>query len=82
MKGDDITGVAALIEEVAPRCKKHGIRRIRIEDIEMEFGPSTERVTSAEIEKIAAELEKNMPTDEQILFHSAPGGAPVEPGEA
>lgn len=70
----------ALIDSLAPLCRKHGIRRLRVGDVEIEFGPDT-AIDEKKLREFARMLDKGMPTDDEVLFHSAPGGRPLEDAE-
>lgn len=72
---------AALLETVGPICRKHGIIRLKIEELEVEFAAAEKPVAAKELEKLAEAFAKSVPSEEEVLFHSAPGGALVEDGE-
>lgn len=65
-----------LIEELAPICRHHGIKRIRVGDIEIEFG--TADVDPTKLKEFQRSLDQGVPTDDEVLNWSAPGFVPPE----
>lgn len=61
-----------LLELIAPVCRKHGISRLSVGGLEMEFTPVAEKPDPKAMLEMAALLEKSMPSDEEVLYHSAP----------
>lgn len=74
----NVADPVALINSLAPACKQHGIRRVRVGDIEIEFGPGGQ-VDETMMKKFHSMIEKGLPTDEEALFWSAPGGPERKP---
>jgi hypothetical protein len=70
----------AMIEQLGPACRKHGVRKVRVGDVEVEFaGPGG--VDGDVIKKFQQFLEQGLPTDEEALSWSAPGWAPPAAGD-
>ncbi len=74
-----------MVEALAPVCRKHGIKRVAVsaDGVEMEFEAPTSQVSEDVMAKFAQQLEQSMPSEEEILYHSAPGmPMRAEEGEA
>jgi hypothetical protein len=63
---------ALLVSTLAPLCKQHGVRRVKIADFEMEFGGGAP--TPAEMKEFGKMLDKSEVSDMDVLMHSSPGG--------
>jgi hypothetical protein len=74
----------AIVEMLVPTCKALGVRTLRVGDIQIELAPpNTGTVDETVLQKFADLVNKGMPSDEETLFWSAPGGpAPRPPEEA
>lgn len=59
------------LEAVAAFCKKHGIRRIRAGEIEMEFEPPSAPAAIDRIAEMQKALLEGQPSDEEMLFWSS-----------
>lgn len=76
-----LSDIAAAIEQLAPVCRKAGIRRVRLADgTELEFGGVSE-ATEAEMKRFRQFMEQGQPNDEEALNWSAPGWTPPAPAE-
>lgn len=64
----------ALIKALAPVCKAQGIRRIRVGELELEFGGSAP--DAAAVAAFAKMFETGQPTEEDMLNWSSPGYVP------
>jgi hypothetical protein len=76
-----VSDVLLLLERVGPVCKRLGVSKLRVGDIELDFGsnPAVGDVSDAQMKAFRTELEKlekSMPSEEDVLFHSAPGMPP------
>lgn len=67
-------GAAALIRALAPVCREHGIRRIKVGDVEIEFGGTA--VDPKAIQEFQRAFDQGMPTEEDLLHYSEPGYVP------
>lgn len=56
-------------------CRKHGIRRIKTADVELEFG-SEPRVDDGAVKAFADAINNGMPSEEETLFWSTQGFQP------
>lgn len=70
----------ALITQAGPICKAHGISRIKIGELELEFQAS-QPVDEKLLGKFYDKFMGSMPTDSEVLFHSAPGELEPPPPE-
>lgn len=69
----------ALIEVAALAAKKHGLTRIKVSDIELDFAaPSTPGFDLKAAEAFKRFMEQGVPTEEDILMHSAAGYVPTD----
>lgn len=79
---DSLTKVARdLIELLGPLCHQHGIHRIKVGDIEVEFNPPRPpqvKIGPKEMEEMSRRFAAGEPTDEELLLHSSPGYVPPE----
>lgn len=69
----------ALIEAVAAAAKKHGLTRVKVGDVELDFSPAP----APGFDLKAAEafkrfMEQGVPTEEDILMHSVAGYVPTD----
>jgi hypothetical protein len=67
--------IAAMIAELTPVCRKAGIALLKMEDVELHFGPAPP--DPEEFKALVEHLERDIPSEEDILMHSAPGYVPV-----
>jgi hypothetical protein len=73
MTAEDLKTVEKLID----LAKKHGVRRVRFEDVELELGPAApEPLTPKALRELREMFSHGQPSDEDLLYWSA-GGAPV-----
>jgi hypothetical protein len=56
-------------------CRKQGVRRVKIGDVELEFG-AERQIDPEEIRQFSRIMDQGVPTDDEVLFHSAPGYEP------
>lgn len=75
----DKTAILELIAAVGPACKEHGIRRLRVGEIEMEFGGGAPVIDPKSVKQFQEFMEQGMPTDGDVLGWSAPGGLDSPP---
>lgn len=64
----------ALVEQLAPACRKYGVRRVRVGEVELEF--QFDDVDGGEVKKFQQFMEQGVPTDDEALNWSAPGYVP------
>lgn len=71
-----------LIETLGPVCEEHGVHRIKVGDVEIEFDPPAPQKMKPLDAKMMDELSKRFaagePTDEETLLMSSPGYIPPE----
>lgn len=63
------------LKSLVDLCQKHGIRRIKTAEVELEFGPAAS-VDPAELKQWQDMIDKGMPSDEEALFWSVQGPVP------
>ncbi len=70
------TDAIALIIELAPLAKAHGIRKFKLGELEVEYAPS--KADPTELQSFNRLMDKGLPTEAQVLFHSSPYGIPTD----
>jgi hypothetical protein len=73
----------AIVQELVPLCKQLGVSRLRVGDIEVELAaPGTGAVDASMVQAFSNTLNKGMPSEEDLMFWSAPGGPMPRPDDA
>lgn len=60
------------LDMIAAICQKRGITRLKMVDLEFDIKPSVGDVVDALPKSMPIGEAVGMPTDDQMLFHSAP----------
>lgn len=68
------TEAVELVKQLAPICKTAGIKRIRVGDIEIEFGGGG--IDEETIRRFQDVFSSGLPTEEDALNWSTPGYVP------
>lgn len=63
-----------LLKELSPFCREAGIRRLRVGELEIEFGGTA--VDPKAIQEFQRAFDQGMPTEEDLLHYSEPGYVP------
>jgi hypothetical protein len=61
-------------------CRKQGVRRVKVGDVELEFGPERQ-VSPDEVKAFSRIMEQGVPTDAEVLNWSAPSYEPPQKPE-
>lgn len=68
---NNVSALREMIEKLAPVCERAGVRRVRVGEVEMEFGAKMV-MDPKTMEEFTKRFMESQPTEEQVLFHSAP----------
>ena len=69
-----------LIAQMADMCRRHGLRRLKLGEVEIELAPGEPPMVAEEqpVRALEEALAGAMPPDGDLLFWSTPGPLPSE----